>query len=181
MKLIDDIVFFLEDDGGFAATSTLIAIAGLAIAAGGAVMSIKAQQEAASQQKKLNNVNARRDRRRAIRESRMARAQVLNTGAQVGAGESSAVSGGVSSVGAQMGSNLGFSTQTQALGNNITNANARDSMFQGISSIGSSIFSASGGFGGAGAAPAATQPSAVGGTGFAPRTGGGFGQPGRPF
>jgi hypothetical protein len=148
------------------AAVTAIAIAGLAISAAGTFASIQAQKKAGKAQRKLAEAGSRRDRRRAIREARIARATTLNVGAQVGAGDSSSVAGGISSTGAQLGSNLGFSTNTQALGNRISKLNQKASMFSGIGSVGAGIFNLASSFPASAPSP---QPSAftggLGGTG----------------
>jgi hypothetical protein len=161
-------------------TTTALAIGALAVSAAGTVKSIQAQKKAAKKQDKLANLSARRDRRRAIREARLARATTLNTGAQVGAGESSGVAGGIASTGSQLGSNLGFSTQSQALGKDISRLNSRAALFAGIAGVAGSVSSFAASFPNQQKVDA-TVPSAPFSTGFNPRTGGGAGQPGRPF
>lgn len=153
------------------AVATAIAVAGLVLTAVGTFQSIQSQKKAAKKQDKLNALQAQRERRQAIREARIERAQVLNSGIQVGAGESSAVSGGISSVASQLGSNLGFSNQTEKLGKAINRDLRRASNFQGLASFGQQAFS----FGvGQGAFQGGGSPGATAGTSQGPVAG-------RPF
>jgi hypothetical protein len=92
-----------------------LAIAGLALAAVGTGVQFvagqkqaKAGRKAAREQQRLAALEARRARRRTIREARIARGAALNVAGQVGAGESSGLAGGLSGIAAQAGSNLGF-------------------------------------------------------------------------
>jgi len=137
-----------------------IAIVGLAVAAAGAAVGVqqqaaaaKDQRKAAKEQRKAAAQQAARERRQSIREGRLARGQALNVAGQVGAGESSGLAGGLSGISTQVASNIGFSQQQEAFGANIVKfqqrankASSRAATAQGISSIGSSVFSAAGGF-----------------------------------
>jgi len=66
------------------------------------------QYEAEGRKAEVQNV---RSVRQQIREARLAQAAMLNTGAQTGAMGSSALAGGVSSVGSQLSSNLNYMQQ----------------------------------------------------------------------
>jgi len=144
------------------AALTTIAIAGLAIAAVGAIgttvtgmMSAKQQKKAAKAQDQQARLQAQQERRRMIRQQRIARAQSLNVQAQVGAtGAGTSAQGGLTSLNSQLGGGLGFATQMQGLSDVASKANRKSNtlgaiggIFQGVGQIGSSMFSASGGFG----------------------------------
>ena len=157
--------------------ATTLAVAGLALAAVGTGVSFFAGQKQAKAQKKASKesrraaaLEARRARRRTIREARIARGQQLNVAAQVGAGDSSGAAGGLSGIGAQAGANLGFSTQTEAIGRRISklgdkaaSAASLGAIGQGIAGIGSSLFANAGALG---AAPSPSGPSPFTGSGF---------------
>src|SRR5690349_10433438 len=92
-----------------------IAIAGLAVSAAGTVSSMESQRKAANAQKdqaafqkRIADVKNMRAQRDAIRQARIARAQVVNAGANSGTSTSSGVEGGASSVGSQLGGNLSY-------------------------------------------------------------------------
>jgi len=135
------------------ATTTLV-VAGLALAAVGTGVSFVAGQRRAAAQKKASKesrraaaLEARRARRRTIREARIARGQQLNVAAQVGAGDSSGAAGGLSGIASQAGANLGFSTQTEAIGRRISRLGGRaasaaqlGSIGRGITGIGGALF-----------------------------------------
>lgn len=139
-----------------------IAIVGLATAVAGTlgsigstVMGMRQQKKAQKAQEQQQRLQAQQERRRMIRQQRIARAQTVNVGAQVGAsGEgSSALPGGLTSLNSQTGAGLGFATQMQGLTDIANKANRKASMFGAIGSISSSIgsvggsmFSAAGGF-----------------------------------
>ena len=135
-------------------TTTLI-VAGLALAAVGTGVQFiagrkqaKAGRKAAKESQKLAALEARRARRRVIREARIARGAALNVAGQVGAGQSSGLRGGLSSLASQAGANLGFSTGTEAIGRNITKfglqaskAASLGALGGGIAALGGAIFS----------------------------------------
>lgn len=132
------------------AVSTL-AIAGLALAAVGTGVQFiagrvraKAQRKAAEEQERLAALQARRQRRRTIREARIARGATLNVAGQVGASGSSGLAGGLSGLGAQAGANLGFSSQTEAIGRRITGFGLQASRAAGLGAIGGGIASIGG-------------------------------------
>jgi len=123
------------------AVAAAIAVAGLVLSAVGTFQSAKAQKKAAKKQDKLNALQAQRERRQSIREARIQRAQVLNSGVQVGAGDSSSVAGGISSVASQLGSNLGFSNQTEKLGKAINKDLRSASNFSALAGFGGALTS----------------------------------------
>lgn len=147
------------------ATTTLI-VAGLALAAVGTAGQFIASSQAASAQKKsakeeqrAAKLQASRQRRQEIRQARIARGQTLNVAGQVGA-QGSGLSGGLASIGAQAGANLGFSTQTQAIGKkiagfgrDIASAQRFGAIAGGIANLGGALFSSAGALGRPPAAP----------------------------
>lgn len=91
-----------------------------------AVKSARAQKKAASanaaareQQQRQQEVAARRSRRQAIRRSQIARSELVAGAAAVGGGTSSGAAGGMASIGAQLGSGLGYASQQSAIGRNV--------------------------------------------------------------
>jgi hypothetical protein len=127
-------------------TATTLAVAGLALAAVGTGVQFvagrqqaKAGRKAAREQQRLAALEARRARRRTIREARIARGAALNVAGQVGAGESSGLAGGLSGITAQAGANLGFSTQTEAIGGRITKFGLQASRAASLGAIGGGI------------------------------------------
>lgn len=92
----------------------------------------QAKQQYAAETKKAEIQNIRSVRQQ-IRQSRIAQSSMLNVGAQTGGMGGSALAGGMSSVGSQLGSNLGYMSQIAsantaigkfALGYNTEMANA---------------------------------------------------------
>lgn len=156
-----------------AAFST-IAIVGLGIMAASAYGQYEAGKDAAdaqrgmaaSQQRQAEiaqrqaDIQNARTQRAAIRQARIARATVLNTGASAGTMESSGVLGGVGSVTSQERSNLGFFNQIGQLQAQTTESKMVEGQFAGdyataqgrsaewgaLGSLGSTIFSAAGGY-----------------------------------
>ena len=142
-------------------TTTLI-VAGLALAAVGTGVQFvagrkqaKAGRKAAKEQQKLVALEASRARRRIIREARIARGAALNVAGQVGAGQSSGLFGGLSGLASQAGSALGFSTQTEGIGRNITKfglqasrAASLGAIGGGVAALGGSLVSNAGALGG---------------------------------
>jgi uncharacterized protein YoxC len=121
---------------------------------GSTVASVNAQKRAtaanvriAGEQRKQEELTYRRQQRAAIREAQVRRAQGMATTQASGVASSSLTGGGISSIGSQVGSTLGFGTQMSGISQNITNlgiqsANATQqaNMFGSIANIGSSVF-----------------------------------------
>lgn len=101
-----------------AAVSTLVAVGSLAVAGGSAYAANKnakkqvaAQNEALQYQRQQNDLSAARQRRDAIRQARMARAQAENSAATQGVQDSSGSIGGLGSIQSQLNDNLSFLDQ----------------------------------------------------------------------
>lgn len=127
----------------------------------------KAQEERAALEARRADIQNARTVRSAIRQQRLVRAAVINTGANAGTSGSSGVIGGVGSLGSQLASNLGFFGQmgdinSQVLTTQRTEAGARTEagyaqgeMYEAeasgrqwgaIGNLGGTIFSGAGGF-----------------------------------
>ncbi|WP_155638774.1 hypothetical protein [Burkholderia territorii] len=151
-----------------------VAVAGLVIAAAGTTMSIISGNQAraaarhqADLQKQANDeIQARNDAQRAqeqrqlIREARVKQARIEQMSANTGTTGSSGEIGATSAISTNLSSSLGMNNTTSAVTDSINNINAQigDSqtdqmnaqktgiLGQGLTSIGSSLFSAGGGF-----------------------------------
>lgn len=113
-----------------------IVVAAVSAVAGvvGTVKSISDARGAKRQQKKAQNLQrasqaaqAAQERRQQIREERIKRARVLQAAENTGSAGSSGEFGAISSLGTQLGSNLGFNASQQDIGNRITDANQKAS------------------------------------------------------
>ena len=137
------------------AISSFVAIAGLAIGAIGTFAQISASKQAASEQRKaraaqrrVQQEQTRRSRLQALRQAQLTRARAQSTGIGIGAGESSGLAGGLSSVSANTGAALGSASQLSGLSNQISvfNQNAADAQsraqtFGAVAGLGSTIAS----------------------------------------
>lgn len=140
-----------------AVTTVLIAAASLTATA----VSIKEQRKAGKALKRIQNEERARntaqqmaERRQQVREERIKRARILQASENTGTAGSSGEAGAVSSIGTQLGSNLGFNQSMIESGNRISNysqqaADARSNasifgavagMSGDIGTIGGSIF-----------------------------------------
>lgn len=122
------------------------AVVGAGAAVYGTVKSVKAQKQAAQLQQQQQMLATRQSNRAAMREAQLRRAQTLSSAQALGAVGGSAVSGGISSLGSQLGGSFGFSSQMSGLSKEIGMAQGRATNANAISSIGGSIFQAAGGF-----------------------------------
>ncbi len=133
---------------------------------GGTIMSHNAQRKASEASRRQQELATQRSSREAIREAQIARAQAIAAASSMGAMGGSALAGGVSSLGSQLGSGLGFSSQMSSLSAQIEKYQQRASTWGAVASMGSSLFQAGGGFDGMSAAfnkqpKAAPTPSTV--------------------
>lgn len=133
-------------------------VIGAVAAVGGTVLSYNAQRKAANAAEKQQKVNTQRSQRQAIREAQIRRAQAISAGAQLGGLGGSALEGGVSSLGSQLGSGLGFSTQMSDLSSAISKYSSRAETFGAIGQLGMTVFKGMGGFDTMGKSP--TKPPA---------------------
>ena len=121
--------------------------------------SVAQQRQAQLEQRRADIQNARQ-LRSAVRQARIARASVLNQGANAGTSFSSGVLGGVDSVTSQERSNTGFFNQLSDLQGqtteakiaegaamaDVSEAQADSNRAAAIGSLGGTIFSAAGGY-----------------------------------
>ena len=155
------------------ATST-IALIGLAVAAGGAVMqytnaqsarrdaerSANEQRKARAEQSASQSLQQAQEQRQQIREERVRRAQIMQASQASGTAGSSTESGALGGMSSQLGSNIGFNRSQVATGQAITGFNqaAADfssssqrssqnaSLWGNVGSIGMGMFNQAGGF-----------------------------------
>jgi hypothetical protein len=106
-----------------------IAWAGLAVSAAGTAYSIQQQQRATSAarraqkaQERLAAAQRQREVQRSARAARAQRAAVVARGEAMGVGQSSGVSGAVSSIGSQFASGVGAQGRQAAIGGQISSA-----------------------------------------------------------
>ena len=137
------------------ASGTAAAVVGGAVVAGGALSVYSSieqskqakkaagyqQQQAIAQnkqleaQRKLANVRNMRERRRIARSARVARAETISRAEQTGTGGGSAIAGEVSSVGAQLGFNMGFLDTAQRHQSSAVSAGQEAALFGGRANI----------------------------------------------
>ena len=128
------------------------AVIGAVATVGGTVMQYSAQKKAAKAAQRQQNLSTQRSNRQAIREAQLQRAQAIAAGASMGALGGSALAGGLGSLGAQLGSGLGFSSQMSSLSNDINKFQQRAATWGAIAGIGGNLFQAGEGFDGLGQA-----------------------------
>lgn len=126
----------------------IAAVIGAVASVGGTVMAYSSQKKAAKAQRQQQDLATTRSNRQSIREAQLQRAQAVAAGASLGAIGGSAMAGGLSSLGSQLGSGLGFSSQMSGLSANIEKFQQRAQTWGAIASMGSSLFQMGGGFDG---------------------------------
>lgn len=135
------------------------AVIGAVASVGGTVASMSAQKKAAKASKKQQDLSTTRSNRQAIREAQLQRAQTVAAGASMGALGGSALAGGLGSLGSQLGSGLGFSSQMSGLSADIEKFQNRAATWGAVASMGGSLFQAGGGFDGLRAAMPKKAPT----------------------
>ncbi|AXH71980.1 MAG: hypothetical protein [Podoviridae sp. ctbj_2] len=156
-----------------AAVTTIVAVAGLALAAGGAAMSYSQQRRANAQQARAEEQQkqaqaeesanrasqAAAERRTQVREQRIKRAQILQAAENTGTSGSSGEGGALGSLSTQLSANLGTNEAGFQRGQRISMFNqraanylgdaqvsqGRGQMYSQIGQLGSAMFSAAGG------------------------------------
>lgn len=83
------------------------------------------QKKQATAQRKQQELQTQRERRGAIRQAQISRAQTQQTAAGSGALTGSSVAGGLGSLSSQLGSGLGYSTQQSSISGDIANFQSR--------------------------------------------------------
>lgn len=124
------------------------AVIGAVATVGGTVMQYSAQRKAAKAAQRQQNLSTQRSNRQAIREAQLQRAQAIAAGASMGALGGSALAGGLGSLGSQLGSGLGFSSQMSGLSADIEKFQQRAATWGAVAGMGSSLFQLGGGFDG---------------------------------
>lgn len=124
------------------------AVIGAVASVGGTAMAYSSQKKAANASRQQQDLNTRRSNRQAIREAQIQRANTVAAGTAAGALGGSAMAGGLASLGSQLGSGLGFSSQMSGLSANIEKFQQRAQTWGAIASMGSSLFQMGGGFDG---------------------------------
>jgi hypothetical protein len=112
-----------------------------------AQQSASAQKKSIAAQQRIADVNAQKERIQAAREARIRRAQILASSGNQGIGaESSGVSGSTSSIGSQLGANIGtintiqnYAQQASKANQQAADAQAMGAMWQGIGNISGSM------------------------------------------
>jgi hypothetical protein len=102
----------------------------------GTVGQYNSQKKAADIQNTQNTLQTRRSAVLAIREAQMKRAAVVNEAQGQGAMGGSAVAGGMSSLGSQLGSGLGFAAQYSNLSRDLSKAQQNADLFGTIAKVG---------------------------------------------
>ena len=103
----------------------------------GTVGQHKQQKKAADLTQKSNTLATRRSSIQAIREVQMKRASTINEAVSAGAQGGSAVAGGISGLGSQLGSGLGYASQQSGLSTDIAKAGQRAELFGAVAQLGS--------------------------------------------
>lgn len=110
-----------------------LAVAALVI---GTIGQHKAQEKAANLQQQSNTLATRRSSIQAIREVQMKRASTINEAVSSGAQGGSAVAGGITGLGSQLGSGLGYASQQSGISTQINKANQQAELFGAVAKIG---------------------------------------------
>ena len=128
------------------AAFTTIAL-GLSAAVGiyGTVKAGQERREATRLQEQQQTLSTRRSRRQAIRQAQIQRANAVAAAGSLNALQGSSIAGGTSSLGSQLGSGLGFSTQMTGISRGISQASARAERFGTLGNLGFAAFRGLGG------------------------------------
>ena len=102
----------------------------------GTIGQYKQAEKAANLQQEQNDLATRRNAIQAIREVQMKRAATVNEAVSSGALGGSAVAGGITSLGSQLGSGLGYASQQTGLSADVAKANQKSDLFGAIAKIG---------------------------------------------
>lgn len=123
-----------------------LSVIGGVISAVGAMKQAKASAKAESLREKMMGLEAMRKRRELVREGIVARAQATSSATAQGAGEGTALKGGLAQISGQQNRNVLASKQDEELGHGVFAANRQYAraggmiaMGQGISNLGSAF------------------------------------------
>lgn len=132
-----------------AAISTIVAVASLTLTVAGMQQqgqAAKAQKKARNEEKARNTAQQMAERRQQVREERIKRARVMQASENTGTAGSSGELGAVSSIGTQLGANLGFNQSMIESGNRIggyaqqaANAQSNASVFNSLAGMSGSV------------------------------------------
>lgn len=125
----------------FQAIAATIAVAGTAYSVSQGQKAAKAQRAAAGKQIEMQQQQAARERRSAIRASIIRRAQLQSQAVAAGVETSSGVLGGQTSMASQLGANLGFGNVMSGLSREYTQLTAQAADYSARSQMGSAISS----------------------------------------
>ena len=147
---------------GGASAATALAVGGITAGIAGTVDAQKQAGRAAQMQQAMENRKAQRSQLQALRESQIQRAMIQQRSAVGGSFDSSGFSGAMSSIGSQLGSNIGFSREMTSLGQGISNLQQQASRSQALGQLGFQVASFGmqnfGGSGGETTASTSSQP-----------------------
>lgn len=118
----------------------LALLLGAVLSVGGTVGAISAQNRAARLQQRQEQLTTQRNRRQAIREFQIQRAQATAGAVASGAGGGSGMAGGIGGLSSQLGSDLGFGTQMSGLSSNINRASRAANFYSGLATVGGGLF-----------------------------------------
>lgn len=113
-----------------------LAVAGTATATYGGIKQGQAAKEEERQRANLEKLRAKRERVQQIRQARIQRAEILQAGANSGAGESSSVQTGAAGTYAQAFSNISYINSQEAIGRGISEARQDQINAQGLQTLG---------------------------------------------
>lgn len=123
-----------------------LGLVGGVMSAIGSMKQAKASAKAEKARQRMMQLEAMRKRRELVREGVVARAQATSNATAQGAGEGSAIQGGIAQITNQQGRNVLASYQDETLGNKVFQANrayakagGMIALGQGISSLGSAF------------------------------------------
>lgn len=123
-----------------------LSVIGGVISAIGAKAQAKASAKAEKLRERMMSLEALRKRRELVREGVVARAQATSNAVAQGAGEGSALKGGISQITNQQSRNTLASTQDEELGHGVFAANRKYAKAGGMIAIGQGISSLSSAF-----------------------------------
>lgn len=107
----------------------------------GAAKQAKASEKAEKARQRMMQLEATRKRREMIREATVARAQAISSATAQGAGEGSALKGGIAQITSRQNRNVLASNQDEDLGNKVFQANRQYAKAGGLIAFGGGISS----------------------------------------
>ena len=138
---------------GAAVVGAAVGVVGLGVSVAGSLAAQGAQDRQIRLERQRQDAQERRRRRQTLRERAIAVGRIQNATSQTGARDSSAQTGGIGSVNAQNGSNLGFISQIGGVNRGVSaaqqdqaNASSLGAFGSSLSSVGGTVFNAAGGF-----------------------------------